>query len=66
VTLMTERRARGPWGLAGGGDGEAGRDYIGGERVPGKIVRDVEAGTRVRVETPGGGGWGTPSGNDHD
>jgi len=62
VTLMTERRARGPWGLRGGGDGAAGRDFIDGERVPAKVVRHVEGSARIRVETPGGGGWGAPEG----
>jgi N-methylhydantoinase B len=61
VTLMTERRTRGPWGLAGGSDGTPGRNFIDGEAVPGKIVRYVDNGARVRVETPGGGGWGTPT-----
>jgi N-methylhydantoinase B len=59
VTLITERRARGPWGAAGGGDGAPGRNVIDGEQVPGKVTTPVEPGTVVRVETPGGGGWGT-------
>ena len=58
VTLMTERRARGPWGLSGGSDGAPGRDFIDDKRVPGKVVRYVDGTTRVRIETPGGGGWG--------
>ena len=62
VTLMTERRARGPWGLAGGADGAPGRDFVDGERVDAKIVRSVEGSARVRIETPGGGGWGAPAG----
>jgi N-methylhydantoinase B len=58
VTLMTDRRVRGPWGLGGGGDGAPGRDLIDGEHVPSKVVRHVEGAARVRIETPGGGGWG--------
>ncbi len=58
VTLMCDRRSRGPWGTSGGGDGAAGKDAIDGERVAGKLTREVGAGTVVRIETPGGGGWG--------
>jgi len=61
VTLMTERRLRGPWGLGGAADGAPGRDFLDGERVAGKVVRPVEGRARVRVETPGGGGWGAPA-----
>jgi N-methylhydantoinase B len=60
VTLVGERRRRGPWGLAGGRAGAPGRDAIAGEPVPAKVVRAVDGSTRVRVETPGGGGWGRP------
>lgn len=62
VTLMTERRRRGAWGLRGGGDGEPGRNVLvhdGEEHVlEPKCTVDVEAGDEIRVETPGGGGWG--------
>ncbi|WP_135301987.1 hydantoinase B/oxoprolinase family protein [Haloarcula amylovorans] len=58
VSLLTERRRHAPWGLAGGDDGEPGRNLLDGESVPAKVTRDVEAGTTVRVETPGGGGYG--------
>jgi N-methylhydantoinase B len=62
LTLLAERRARGPWGLRGGKPGKAGRDEIvrGGKRRPlaSKANIRVERGDRVRVETPGGGGWG--------
>jgi N-methylhydantoinase B len=58
VTLICDRRARGPWGAAGGFDGAPGVDYIDGETVPAKLTRRVPRGTRVRIETPGGGGWG--------
>jgi N-methylhydantoinase B len=62
VSLMGERRRLRPWGLAGGGAGACGEDWIvsGGteERLPGKTTFEVEAGDRLRVLTPGGGGWG--------
>ncbi|HWB73254.1 MAG TPA: hydantoinase B/oxoprolinase family protein, partial [Egibacteraceae bacterium] len=63
LTLQAERRARGPWGLAGGGDGAPGRDTViradGSEqRLDAKGTWPLRRGDRVRVETPGGGGWG--------
>jgi len=60
VSLLTERRRTAPWGLAGGADGACGGNYIDGDAVPAKVTREVEAGTTVRVETPGGGGYGDP------
>ena len=62
VTLLTERRTRGPWGAAGGAAGRPGRNTLEREgrrrTLPGKTVFDVEAGDVVRIQTPGGGGWG--------
>lgn len=67
VTLITERRVGQAWGANGGGAGEAGRNWLetrgeDGEpelrALPGKIVLSVKAGDAVRIETPGGGGWG--------
>ena len=62
VTIISERRERRPWGLAGGQPGKAGRNSLerAGRRraLPGKTVFSVEAGDVVRIETPGGGGWG--------
>ncbi|MDS0277549.1 hydantoinase B/oxoprolinase family protein [Halomicroarcula sp. S1AR25-4] len=60
VSLLTERRRTAPWGLAGGADGACGRNEIDGETVPAKVTREVPPGTTVRVETPGGGGYGDP------
>ncbi len=58
VSLLTERRRHAPAGVAGGEDGTAGRNLVDGEEVPSKVTRDIEAGTTVTVETPGGGGHG--------
>jgi N-methylhydantoinase B len=63
VTLLADRRLRGPWGLSGGGDGLPGNaSVIRGnesvERLPGKCNVRLVKGERIRVETPGGGGWG--------
>ena len=62
VSLLTERRRHAPRGVSGGGDGEPGRNLVDGEPVPAKVTLDVDAGTTVTVETPGGGGYGDPSG----
>jgi N-methylhydantoinase B len=64
VSLMGERRRLRPWGLAGGEPGACGEDWLtrgGGseERVPGKATFEVTGGDRLRVLTPGGGGWGS-------
>jgi len=64
VTLLADRRRRGPWGLAGGNDGAAGKACIlrsdgSVQSMPGKFSARLCAGERIRIETPGGGGWGT-------
>jgi len=63
VTLLADRRTRGPWGLQGGEDGTPGRTTVvrrdGSEEVlPGKCNPRLGRGERIRIETPGGGGWG--------
>ncbi len=62
VTLLTERRARGPRGMAGGQDGAPGENVLirdgGEERLPGKVTFDALAGDVISVRSPGGGGWG--------
>jgi N-methylhydantoinase B len=58
VTLLGDRRAHSPWGLNGGGPGAAGRQLHNDTELPGKVSLEVAAGDRLRVETPGGGGWG--------
>jgi N-methylhydantoinase B/oxoprolinase/acetone carboxylase alpha subunit len=62
VTVLSERRRGQPYGAAGGGPGGRGRNTLirdGVEQpLPGKIELAVRAGDRLRIETPGGGGWG--------
>jgi N-methylhydantoinase B len=62
VTVLADRRRTRPWGLAGGNDGAAGETaaVIDGveEKLPGKFTRELRAGSRLRIESPGGGGWG--------
>jgi N-methylhydantoinase B len=62
VTLLADRRKTQPWGLAGGTAGATGRTTVtvnGKEQVlPGKCTLELPAGSRLRIESPGGGGWG--------
>jgi N-methylhydantoinase B len=58
LSLVGERRARGPRGAHGGGPGLPGRNLVNGEEVPAKATLSLGAGDLVRVETPGGGGFG--------
>jgi N-methylhydantoinase B len=57
-TLIAERRRIAPAGRDGGGDGRPGRDSVNGERIPAKTEGELQAGDRIRIETPGGGGHG--------
>ncbi len=58
TTLLTERRRHGPSGGAGGLDGEAGANLLNGQRLASKTTMRLVAGDVLRIETPGGGGWG--------
>ena len=60
ASLITERRERGPAGRAGGGDGAPGRNGLNGEELPAKWHGHLAPGDVLRIETPGGGGWGRP------
>jgi 5-oxoprolinase (ATP-hydrolysing) len=57
-SILSERRERAPFGLDGGGEGARGRNLHEGRALGGKAVIDGEPGERVRIETPGGGGFG--------
>jgi N-methylhydantoinase B len=66
VTMLADRRSRGPYGLSGGNEGAPGRTTIirrdgKEEEIPGKISVRLRSGERVRIESPGGGGWGKES-----
>jgi N-methylhydantoinase B len=58
LSLVGERRARAPQGAQGGGEGLSGRNLLNGDELPAKVTRTLSAGDVVRVETPGGGGYG--------
>jgi len=63
VTFLCDRRKFSPYGLAGGEDGTTGRaqlihpDGVATD-LPGKCTLHVGKNDLIRVETPGGGGWG--------
>ncbi len=63
VTMISERRVVAPWGIAGGEAGQPGCNILihsdGTEEVlSSKFTRRLHPGERLRIETPGGGGWG--------
>ena len=63
VSLLTERRTTSPWGLAGGEAGARGHNSVERcdgrvEEVAGKATISMQTGDLLRVETPGGGGFG--------
>jgi len=57
-SLIAERRRHPPRGADGGGDGLPGSDQLDGRRLPGKATGELAPGQRLRIETPGGGGFG--------
>ena len=58
ISLLTDRRRRGPGGAKGGGSGAVGENELNGEGLPAKTSRELEVGDVVTVKTPGGGGYG--------
>ena len=59
LSLLSQRRRVAPAGAAGGAEGAPGRNLLNGEQLPPFATRDLEAGDVLRIETPGGGGYGT-------
>ncbi len=69
ITLLTERRSSPPYGLQGGLPGARGRNTLfhadgSEEPLPAKVRRQLQAGDRLRIESPGGGGFGAPPVHD--
>jgi N-methylhydantoinase B len=64
-SLITERRRHAPPGAAGGQDGSPGRNLLDGKELGPKAIGELAPGQRLRIETPGGGGWGDRPGGDH-
>ncbi len=61
LSVIAERRRHAPGGERGGKPGVRGRNLLNGEPLPAKATRSLEAGDVVRIETPGGGGFGRAS-----
>jgi N-methylhydantoinase B len=60
VSVISERRKHAPAGAAGGDPGRPGVNLVDGESVGGRTAVRLRPGAVLRVETPGGGGWGAP------
>ncbi|QIF01040.1 hydantoinase B/oxoprolinase family protein [Roseimicrobium sp. ORNL1] len=63
ISLLTQHRKVAPYGVDGGGAGVCGKQTLvhaegTEEELPSSVTRDVHAGDRLRIETPGGGAWG--------
>jgi N-methylhydantoinase B len=59
LSVLAERRRHAPRGAAGGEDGMPGRTLVNGEEQPAKVTVPLEAGDVLRIESPGGGGFGS-------
>jgi N-methylhydantoinase B len=58
LSVISERRRRAPAGARGGDHGARGRNLLNGVELPAKAARDLASGDLLRIETPGGGGFG--------
>ena len=62
MSLLSDRRKRHPYGLHGGEEGAVGVNVIVRKgrtrKIASKGSHELKAGDRIRIETPGGGGWG--------
>lgn len=66
ISIVSDRHARRPWGLGGGGPGQPAACELwdpedGWQRLPTKCSRHVRAGSVLRLATAGGGGYGNPA-----
>jgi N-methylhydantoinase B/oxoprolinase/acetone carboxylase alpha subunit len=61
IAILSDRRARGPYGLDGGASGEPGRNLLNEQHVRSKGSLRAKAGDVLRIESPGGGGYGSLS-----
>jgi N-methylhydantoinase B len=63
--ILSDRRKFGPYGLAGGDAGRTGANQLTTQgrtrNLSGKTSFTASPGSVLKIETPGGGGWGKPS-----
>jgi N-methylhydantoinase B len=59
ASIVSERRARAPAGAEGGSPGAPGRNLLNGRELPAKTTVELAPGDVLRIETPGGGGYGS-------
>jgi len=60
LSILADRFRLGPWGLNGGERGKPGKALVSGREMPSKFTVLLREGDEVVVETPGGGGYGSP------
>lgn len=66
LTVISDRRQMSPYGLSGGNPGVSGRNHLakagseGDIDLASKVRIALQPGDIITIETPGGGGWGTP------
>ncbi|MGB3050763.1 MAG: hydantoinase B/oxoprolinase family protein [Polyangiales bacterium] len=60
VSVLSERRRVPPYGMRGGDPGTPGMNLLNGKQLAHRFSVEVSPGDVLRVETPGGGGWGAP------
>ena len=58
ASLLTDRRRHGPEGAKGGHMGRPGMNLKNGVALPARAAVSLKSGDVLRIETPGGGGWG--------
>jgi N-methylhydantoinase B len=58
ASILSERRTHRPAGADGGEPGAAGRNLLNGRELPAKATVELAPGDVLRIETPGGGGFG--------
>ena len=58
ASILSERRKHAPAGAQGGEPGAPGRNLLNGQELPAKATVDLSPGDILRIETPGGGGFG--------
>ena len=61
MSIISERRRQGAFGIRGGAPGAVGENLVNGKPISGRESVELAPGDRVRIVTPGGGGYGPPA-----